>query len=308
MPTTLLIDNGSSRPESTLALRRLSVALGERLGTEVQPVSLLHSDKVSAAALGGRPAETLDPFLRRRLAAGKREFLAIPLFFGPSRALSRFIPETAVGLAPDLGPCHVQVAPPLCPLPEGEPRLADILADHVEGTARARAIRVQRVVLVDHGSPIPQVTAVRQWLAARLRERLGPEVELREAVMERRPGAEFDFNGPLLADVLEGLAGSDPGDPVILAMLFLAPGRHAGPGGDIAQICAALEQAHPGFRVHPTALVGEHPGLIPILTDRASQTARDCAAGSAASRGTGESDRHDPRREAASAPGQRGQG
>lgn len=275
MSTILLIDNGSSRPESTLTLRRLSAALGERLGTEVQPVSLLHSDKVSPAALAGRPAETLEPFLRRRLAAGTRDFLAVPLFFGPSRALSRFIPETTVGLEPDLGPCHVQVAPALCPLPDGERRLADILADHVEATARAQAIRAQRVVLVDHGSPIPQVTAVRQWLAARLRERLGPEVELREAVMERRLGAEFDFNGPLLTDVLEDLAGSHPGGPVILAMLFLAPGRHAGQGGDIAQICAALEKAHLGFRVHPTALVGDHPGLISILADRASQAARD---------------------------------
>lgn len=93
--------------------------------------------------------------------------------------------------------------------------------------------------------------------------------------MERRPGAEFDFNGPLLADVLEDLARADSGGPVILARLFLAPGRHAGPGGDIAQICAALAEAHPSFRIHPTALVGEHPGLIAILADRASQAARD---------------------------------
>ena len=53
MPTMLLIDNGSSRPGSTLVLRRLAAALSERIGSEVHPVSLQHADKVAAADLGG---------------------------------------------------------------------------------------------------------------------------------------------------------------------------------------------------------------------------------------------------------------
>ncbi len=271
MPCILLIDNGSSRPASTLRLRRLAAALGERLGAGVYPVSLQHSDKVPPDALAGAPADTLEPFLRRKLAEGERDFLAVPLFFGPSRALSQFIPDTAAALAAGLGPFRLGVAPELCPLLEGEPRLTDILCDQVRTTARVQQLPVRRVVLVDHGSPIPEVSGVRQRLAEGLRGLLGAGVELREAVMERRAGAAYDFNGPLLAEVLEAMARADPLTPVILALLFLAPGRHAGAGGDIAQICAASEEAHPGLRVHPTPLVGEHPGLIAILADRVAQ-------------------------------------
>jgi sirohydrochlorin ferrochelatase len=271
MPCILLIDNGSSRPGSTLRLRRLASALGERLGRQVHPVSLQHSDKVPAAALDGVAARLLGPFLRGAIGEGERDFLAVPLFFGPSRALSHFVPEIAAGLAAELGPFRLHVAPELCPLPEGEPRLTEILADQVGATARVQQLPLRRVVLVDHGSPLPEVNAVRRWLAQGLRGLLGGDLELREAVMERRAGPDYDFNGPLLADVLEDMARTDAVTPVILSMLFLAPGRHASPGGDIAEICAAARRAHPGFRVHPSPLVGEHPGLISILADRVAQ-------------------------------------
>lgn len=54
-------------------------------------------------------------------------------------------------------------------------------------------------------------------------------------------------------------------------MLFLSPGRHAGEGGDIAEICAAAEQRHPGLSVTTTALVGEHPGIVEIMHTRLRQ-------------------------------------
>lgn len=271
MPTILLIDNGSSRPGSTVTLRRLAAALSQRIGTEVHPVSLQHANKVPAAELEGRPAWTLEPFLRARLAAGEHDFVAVPLFFGPSRALSRFVPETAATLEDALDPCRIRVAPELCPLPPGEPRLVEIIADHCLATATAQGIQPTRVVLVDHGSPIPGVTAVRRWIADGLTQRLGPGVVLDQAVMERRPGAEYAFNGDLLETVLNRLGETDPEAPVILAMLFLAPGRHAGAGGDICEICAAAESAHPGLRIHPTPLVAEHPLLSEILADRADR-------------------------------------
>ena len=84
--------------------------------------------------------------------------------------------------------------------------------------------------------------------------------------MERRPEPEYDFNEPLLERAFDQ-PGFDAG-PVIVAMLFLSPGRHAGPAGDIARICAAAEQRHPKLRTVMTDLVGLHPGLIPILVDR----------------------------------------
>jgi sirohydrochlorin ferrochelatase len=152
----------------------------------------------------------------------------------------------------------VQQAEVLCPLPGGEPLLADILADNVAGCGPA-----DRVIVVDHGSPIPQVTAVRSWLAAALRARLPDDVTVEEAVMERREGAAYDFNGDLLAERLGGLTGR-----VALAMVFVSPGRHAGPGGDIAEICATAEQANSGLTVTPSRLIGEHPGLVDLLAVR----------------------------------------
>lgn len=271
MSCILLIDNGSSRPDSTLTLRRLADALAERLGREVAPVSLQHAHKVPPEALGGRPANTLGPYLRRATSAGERDFLAVPLFFGPSRALSRFVPDTVAELAPEVGDVRVRIARELCPLPPGEGRLAAILADHIR--AAAAGIGGARVVLVDHGSPIPEVTAVRQWLAAGLQEQLGTAIH--QAVMERREGPAYDFNGRLLSEVLEGLALDEPTARVIVALLFIAPGRHAGAGGDIAEIVAGVERRHPGLRTRLTPLVSAHAGLVDILADRALEAGLD---------------------------------
>jgi len=275
MRNLLLVDNGSSRSESTLNLRRLAAALGERIGEEVHPVSLLHASKVSPAELDGSPADTLEPFLRRQIASGVRDFAVMPLFFGRSGALTGFIPETVQAIRNDLGPFDLRMGDVLCPLPVGEPLLVQILADNILRTAEAEALTPSRIVLVDHGSPLPEVTAVRRLLATQLREGLGRRATLREAVMERRAGSEYDFNGDLLEDSLRGLANEDWQTPVILSMLFLSAGRHAGAGGDIVQICGRVAADFPEFRVFPTPLVGSHPLLIDILTARYRQLSED---------------------------------
>ena len=86
------------------------------------------------------------------------------------------------------------------------------------------------------------------------------------ASMERRDGEAYAFNEPLLEKLLDQ-PGWDTGK-VIVSMLFLSPGRHAGPGGDIAHICRAAEQRHPGLRTCMTGLVGDHLGIIPLLQKR----------------------------------------
>lgn len=262
----LLLDNGSRRAAATLNLRRLAGHLAERLGTAVHPVSALHSSKIPPDQLDGERAWTLEEFLTAQAAAGQRSFGILPLFFGPSRAISELIPQAAGRVAAQHGPIEVRVADVLCPLPEGEPRLVSILADHV-AAARAEVSADADVLLVDHGSPVPEVTAVRHWLAARLGERLGTAA-VGEAVMERREGADYDFNGRLLAEVL-----ADRGDEqrrLVLAMQFISPGRHAGAGGDIAEIVAEAETRQPGLQVQITRLIGEHPRFVDILAARAA--------------------------------------
>jgi sirohydrochlorin ferrochelatase len=270
-----LLDNGSRRPAATRNLRRLAHHLGEQLGTEVQPVSAKHSSDIPPEALDGMPAQTLEPFLRAQVAAGEHRFGIVPLFFGPSRAISAFVPEVAGRVAAEVGPLEVRVADALCPLPAGEPLLVEILADQVRKALPAPSGQAVDVLLVDHGSPLPAVTAVRHWLAEGLAAALaatpGAQMRVGEAVMERREGAEYAFNGRLLAEALAELgaaASAEQPRQVVLAMQFISPGRHAGPGGDIAEIVAEAEAAHPGLEVHITDLIGEHPRFVDLLARR----------------------------------------
>ncbi len=272
----ILLDNGSLRPAATLALRRTAAALAERVGRSVDPVSLLHSNKIPAEELGGEGATTFGPWLRRRAEAGAREFVIVPYFLGPSRALTEYLPERVAKLREPWPDLVVRVAPALG---EGgaaavdqlaavlEERTRAVLASWVNGAERAA------VAVVDHGSPEPKVVAVRDAVAARLRERLGATVRaVAPCSMERREGDEYAFADPLLAALLE----REPFDQgvVIAAMLFLSPGRHAGPDGDVAQICRAAEAAHPELSVTMTDLLGGHPALVELLAERLEQGLR----------------------------------
>ncbi|HYC70599.1 MAG TPA: CbiX/SirB N-terminal domain-containing protein [Opitutaceae bacterium] len=258
-PSTLLLDNGSLEPAATLRLRELAAALGARLGAPVAPVSLLHSSAITPDRLHGMAAEILEPALARRAGQGETEFVVVPLFFGPSRALTSYLPERLGHLRRKHPRLRVRLADPL--FAPADDRLARILVDHVRATGGT-----SRVVVVDHGSPAREVTAVRDALAAQVSARLGAGVTVAAASMERRPEPEYDFCAPRLADLL-GQPGWDRGE-VALAMQFLLPGRHAGPDGDVAKICHAAEAAHPGLRTRLTRLVGEHPLLLEILADR----------------------------------------
>jgi len=255
------MDNGSLEPAATLGLRRLAAALGERIGQQVEPVSLLHSSGVPAEKIDGIPAEILEPALERRLKAGQSEFLIVPLFFGPSGALTDYLPKRLAHLRVKHTALNVSLAAPL--FAAGDDRLARILADQV----RALGDAARRVALVDHGSPARAVTAVRNELACQLNGLLGPDHTVAPSSMERREGAAYDFCEPLLAGLLRQ-PGWNTGD-VTIAMQFLLPGRHAGPSGDVATICREAEAAGDGtLRTKMTGLVGEHPLLVDILADR----------------------------------------
>jgi sirohydrochlorin ferrochelatase len=87
--------------------------------------------------------------------------------------------------------------------------------------------------------------------------------------MERREGPDYAFNDPLLADALR--AADREGRPVIVSLLFLTPGRHAGPDGDISRICAEAQAQCPDLEITLTRPVGDSPILIDILADRFSE-------------------------------------
>lgn len=291
----ILTDNGSLAPAATLALRALAKDFSARIGEPVHPVSLLHSASIAPELLDGEPAEILEPFLERRLAAGETAFKIIPLFFGPSLALTDYLPKRLAALTEKYPQLDATLAPCLCDDLGGETLVAAIVEKQVRallpgsadtvppasekqtdgepaGGRRSRessgGSRVPAVILVDHGSPVAAVASVRDRLADMLRIRLGGTVSgVLAASMERREGDAYAFNEPLLATALR-TPGFDSGE-VIVAMLFLLPGRHAGPGGDVARICADAEAANPALRTRMTGLVGSDFELSNLLRRRA---------------------------------------
>lgn len=263
----LLVDNGSLEPESTLRLREIASALALRLKCIVEPTSLAHSGKIPRERLNGDAAELFEAALDRVLAEGAESVVVVPVFIGPSHAVVRVLPSI-VGERKTWFPSRrFAIAAPL--YREGDLRLAEILADHVRESAGASA-PLPRIAVVDHGSPNAAVTHVRNAVAAELRVLLGKGVaDVQPCSMERREGAEYDFNEPLLAKLLEKPDWSN--GPTLVAMLFLFPGRHAGPEGDVAQICRAAVPTSSAVRM--TKLLGQHPRLLEILEDRALSAA-----------------------------------
>jgi sirohydrochlorin ferrochelatase len=122
-------------------------------------------------------------------------------------------------------------------------------------------------VLTDHGSPQPAVAEVRNHLGDQLRALLGDEIEaLVAASMERREGNAYAFNEPLLATVLRTPPFN--AGKVVVALQFLSPGRHAGPGGDIAEICDAAEAENPGLHTRMTQPIAADMRLADLLAER----------------------------------------
>jgi sirohydrochlorin ferrochelatase len=247
-PRTILCDNGSLNPAATLRLRQLAAALSNRLGRPVDPVSVLHSDKVDPALLKGDKAETFETYARRAKAEGIDALEIFPLFIGPSLAVTEYLPERAAAVGITL------VTRPVLAAPGREEACCDLLLDNLRATGWTNGSGT--VLLCDHGSPLPAVAAVREDLAARLRRRLGLRAdELIGCAMERRAGPDYAFNEPMLADAIRGASGK-----AVILMLFLLPGRHAGAGGDVARLCAENAPAGLSWTVSP--LLGDHPGLM----------------------------------------------
>jgi sirohydrochlorin ferrochelatase len=266
VPTAVfLCDNGSLRPAATLGLRRAAAALAKRLGQPVLPVSLLHSSGIDAARLDGRPADLLEPAVGAALARGVPSVVVLPFFFGPSAALTEYIPARLGALLHGGGRGEIRLAASLVRLdrPEDD-RVGQVLAQRVRGLRRDRGWSAGPVVLVDHGSPQPAVGAVRDRVAEQVARLLGEPVW--PSSMESREGVEYAFNRPLLADRLRA-APCDAGRVVVLQQ-FLGPGRHAGVGGDLDVICREAERERPGLEVAMTEPVGEDPGITEILADR----------------------------------------
>lgn len=274
-PTILLVDNGSTRVDAAVQLRVLSEKLNKKMNQKVHAVSLKHSDKIGIEdinnKLNGIPARVFREFISEQLSASVRDFIILPLFFGNSRALTSFIPDEKVELEKQFGSFNINIAETLYPLPDGENLLIDILYEHSIMAAQGDSPEaLNNLVLVDHGSPIPEVTAVRQHIATALTQRMPAGVKIAQASMERRKGKEYDFNGELLEDYLNRIAASGASNATVL-LQFLLAGSHAGEEGDIVKICNTVMEKHPNFKVAISPLIGHNEKLIECLALRLFQ-------------------------------------
>ena len=207
--------------------------------------------------------------MRWCLEAGEREFTVIPFFFGPTGAILDYLPKRLAQLRKKFGDFAIHRIPFLYDETEetGNDGLVSILADNIRATMFRSQIVHPKVALVDHGSPLKSVTDVRNRISVLLQKHMGSEVaELSPASMERRPGEAYAFNEPLLENLLLQDGWSDA--TVVISMLFLSPGRHAGPEGDVAAICARAESRSPELVTRMTDLVGTHPQIVELLATR----------------------------------------
>ena len=263
-PIVFLVDNGSLRPQSTFFLRGLADALAKRTVLRIEAVSLLHSHKIAADKLNGVPATIVKRRLRECLASGQHDFIFLPLFLGPSLAVTDYLPQIVDELSGEYPGLKVRIASVLAGdnFDAPDPRLAQMLADQIRALQPSPCTKV---ALVDHGTPIIEVNRVRNAVGRQLASALDASVVL-PCSMERREGEAYAFNDPLLEKL--GEVDDFAGGRLILAMFFLLPGRHAGEGGDVAEICDGLISDGAFEQIQNTPLLGEHPMLLEILEDR----------------------------------------
>jgi sirohydrochlorin ferrochelatase len=252
-----LIDNGSLEPEAHRNLRRIAAAVGELAGIAVAAVSWRHSDRIPEAALGGRKAWTLEAWVRDQVAGGEREFVFVPFFACPQGAVGSSLRGDLEALALESGLEFTFTA-------GLSSDLASIAAERVVEAIALQGLDRPAVIVVDHGGPAAAAADVRNAVADGVREVLGASIgPLSAASMESPEGPGFQFNRPLFSELLSSPA-FEARDTVVVP-LFLAPGRHAGPGGDLERIARAAEARRAGLRCHFAGLVGTHPRVPEIL-------------------------------------------
>jgi sirohydrochlorin ferrochelatase len=243
-----LIDNGSLEPAAHRNLRAVAQAVSSRTNVNVRAVSWKHSDRIADHELDGVPAWALASFIRSLVALGQREFVFVPFFISAQGAIGSALRRDLDALARDAGEFEYAFTKGLAEAGV----IPTIVADRIRSVVTQRKLLSPPVVVVDHGGPSPASATLRDQLTAEIRELLGRE--LGPVVAASMEGA----HGPLLAEQLRQ-PKFDRGD-VVVAPLFLSPGRHAGPAGDLATICGASSA-----RCHLTELVGTHPLTVDAL-------------------------------------------
>ena len=199
-----LVDNGSVRPEAYKNLCSIAAQVSESIGEKVVPAPLLHADKIPENELGVGRAFLLEELIKEACAGGETSFDVLPLFFGPSGALMDYLPRRLRILNKKHPGLKVRILNPLfISGKNGGEVLTGILQERVQQLVEQHQLKEYRIAVVDHGSPRKEVTEVRNAVAIQLAHRFEKSgIDVAPASMERRSGAEYDFNEPLLETLL----------------------------------------------------------------------------------------------------------
>ena len=164
-------------------------------------VSLLHSSKIDPSLLGGIQADTMEAFLTGPIAQSVDQLRILPFFFGPSRALTQWLPQKLGQWKSERRGRSFRILD--CLHQTGENRLAEALEDLCFRAIKENDMKKPFLALVDHGTPVFEVHRVREEIGKALNERMKGHVSgFSTCSMERRDGEKYDFNEPLLENLL----------------------------------------------------------------------------------------------------------
>ncbi len=268
----ILVDNGSLRPESIHTLRAVAEKLEKKTGTPVYPASYAHSHRINPEFLDGKSASLFQISAETLIEEGYESLQVIPFVFATYGAIFNNILEIAENLKRLYPSIHISVADALHS--ENDPlaiSISAVLADLSFEAIIKHSLKEPVVLTVDHGSPHEAAAIVRNQITENVGRLLGEQAKaIHPSSMESRDGIQYAFNQPLLENALED-AYLKYGAPIVLARIFLQPGRHAGAGGDVDTIVERVRTKYTGLKVYPTELMASHPGIVFLLERRYRQ-------------------------------------
>ena len=241
------------------------------MGIPTVAVSLAHSDRIPIGKLNGQPVPILEPFLESLADSPRlKKIYVIPLMMVNGGAIYTKLAESINSFRKQNPVKVIALGGTLVNRLESVPvSVPAIIAKGVESEIRRVGLDGPEVLIVDHGSPFPVAAEVRNWVASEVGRLLpkGIVQSVLGASMERRDGARYDFNEPLLQYAIEDCANRGVRD-VLVAKMLIQPGKHSGKKGDIDQIVEAVSDECPRTRVHVLRQVFQQKDLVSLLTIR----------------------------------------